>query len=833
MLTVEEILPVRIIVKYIIKSIGQKKLHTFLVLFSVAVSAALFFGSSAISGSLAGMFGERMQQYYGTSDFMIFRNNSASASSFSTENARPFMDQLEYIVGGFQGTAEYKRSDGMKYNISLVGMDLQKHRIVSPVAVNIESGLYPFDGKKIIINAATAGKFGWKPGDSVGLMLNNARHKFTVSGIAAPSGFLFDDGESSCAIVPEETLASLYGMRGRDNVLYVKLKDPGNKRRMIENFRKIYKGHGYGMFSMTTDIDIPLKLLTVIVCFMSVFIIYSTFKVITLEKLPVIGTFRSIGATRKTTGLLLLAESTVCGIIGGILGCVLGIGVLYIMAGITRDDWTRNMKTSLVFTPLQMVTAFGVAVILCVASSLLPILKISRISIKEIIFNVIEKQYKNAWWKAVLGMAMIFASIIIPNFIPGQFALFIDMSCLIMLAASAVLLAPWLTRFITGLMEMPYTLLFGNIGILAAKNLRENKSILNSISLLTIGISTLLLVTTASDSMTKDVINIFDSSYNFDIRFYHYNADKYMEQVIKAVDGVRSTYGMFSARNINIRGFNESIRQIDGAGSEKYFDFWKIDAGGDPGTVLKELNSGRNIMLSNSLNYLLKLKKGDWITLEMPKGKRTYKVTGFYDSALNNGNHALAAERYIKLDTGRRNYNYILVKTSKDPSVVAENIRNELKRMEPEVDTVNDMEKRNMEGNRQISDILTGFAALTLLIGIIGVFNNLLISFIERKHSLAVLKSVGMSRRQTVKMIFMEALTGGLIGGIAGTITGSLQLLLVPGIMRATGQYFPIHFNPNFILIFIAVGMAITLIASISPALRSSKLDIVSSLKYE
>jgi putative ABC transport system permease protein len=822
-----------IILKYIIKNIAEKKLRTFLVIFSVAVSSALFFASSAITGSLVNMFSERMQQYYGSSDFRLFWNSSASSSNFSTENAKPYMDQLDYIIGGFEGSAEYKHSDDKKYSISLIGMDLEKHKIVSPVTINKESGLYPFNGKKIIINAATAERFGWKPGDSIELMLNNSRHKFTVAGIAAPTGFLFDDGESNCAIVPVETLASLYDMRGRDNVLYVKLKNPEEKRQMLDKFRNIYKGYGYGTFSMTTSIDIPLKLLTVIVCFMSVFIIYSTFKVITLEKLPVIGTFRSIGATTKMTSLLLLAESIVYGIIGGILGCALGIGVLYIMAGITRNDWTRNMKTSLIFTPIQMVTAFGIAVILCIASSVVPILKISRISIKEIIFNAIEKQYKKVWWKAVLGLSMLLASVIIPNFIPEQLALVIDMSCLIMLAVSAVLLTPYLTRFITRIMELLYTLLFGNMGILAAKNLRENKSILNSISLLIIGISTLLLVTTASDSMSREVINTFDSNYNFDIRFYHYNANKYMEQVIRTVDGVSGTYGLFTARRINVRNFNESIQQIDGIGGAKYFDFWKINVGGDPGAVVKELDSGRNIMLSNSLNYLLKLNKGDRITLEMPKGNRDYKVIGFFDSALSNGNHALASERYIKLDTGSRYYTFINIKTSKNPSVVAEDIRNEFRRMEPTVDTVNDMEKRSMEGNRQISDILTGFAALTLLIGIIGVFNNLLISFIERKHSLAVLKSVGMSRFQTVKMIFMEALTGGLIGGITGTITGSFQLLLVPGIMRATGQYFPIHYNLNFIFVFIAVGMAITLIASISPALKSSKLDIVSSLKYE
>ncbi len=50
-------------------------------------------------------------------------------------------------------------------------------------------------------------------------------------------------------------------------------------------------------------------------------------------------------------------------------------------------------------------------------------------------------------------------------------------------------------------------------------------------------------------------------------------------------------------------------------------------------------------------------------------------------------------------------------------------------------------------------------------IGIFGVLNNFLISFMERKRYLAIYRSVGMSREQIVKMVFIEGLSGGIIGG--------------------------------------------------------------------
>lgn len=80
---------------------------------------------------------------------------------------------------------------------------------------------------------------------------------------------------------------------------------------------------------------------------------------------------------------------------------------------------------------------------------------------------------------------------------------------------------------------------------------------------------------------------------------------------------------------------------------------------------------------------------------------------------------------------------------------------------------------------------MRGFSLLALLIGIFGVFNNLIISFLERRRSLAVLRSVGMSKNQALKMFFIEALTGGLIGGIIGALCGYILISISPLILRA------------------------------------------------
>jgi putative ABC transport system permease protein len=124
---------------------------------------------------------------------------------------------------------------------------------------------------------------------------------------------------------------------------------------------------------------------------------------------------------------------------------------------------------------------------------------------------------------------------------------------------------------------------------------------------------------------------------------------------------------------------------------------------------------------------------------------------------------------------------------------------------------------------------MSGFSMLAIIIGVFGVLNNLLISFLVRKRSLAVFRSMGMSKVQTVKMIVIEALSGGAIGGLVGVVTGTLMIIILAG----TNHSKNIHFPFSSYILYVLAGMALMLIASISPALKSSKIDIVSSIKLE
>jgi putative ABC transport system permease protein len=284
-----------------------------------------------------------------------------------------------------------------------------------------------------------------------------------------------------------------------------------------------------------------------------------------------------------------------------------------------------------------------------------------------------------------------------------------------------------------------------------------------------------------------------------------------------------------------IVGKNAEIRSIQGINKEKTLDYMNLDIEGDAEKLVEELDEGRNIIVTNIFKDEYGIQKGDYLKLKTEKGVLDYKVIGFIESNRSDGKYALIGERYLKSDMSVKQYSNIYIKTDKDPDVVVKNIQERFKNRNPWVRSMKQMMKENMEGNSRILGIFKGFGIMSLVICVFGVFNNLIISFIDRKRSLAIMRSVGMNKRQTIKMIFIEAFTGGLIGGVIGIIIGLLLVMNVEKVIEALGGSMKefIKISGVSLAACLVGGVIITIAASVGPALRSSKLNIIDAIKYE
>jgi putative ABC transport system permease protein len=378
------------------------------------------------------------------------------------------------------------------------------------------------------------------------------------------------------------------------------------------------------------------------------------------------------------------------------------------------------------------------------------------------------------------------------------------------------------------LFEWVYERVFGNEAKLAAHNLKGNKSILNNITLLAIGISTLFMINTLSSSIAKDTLDYY-KDFKYDIQLWVWPMDRETESKLVSMEGIEGTYGQYRAWGDEVVNKEEKV-SINGVDPDKHLDYMNISMKGDPKKALKELNSGRNILLNELEKEKLQIEKGDILTLKTQKGILPYKVIGFFQSK---SQKALVANRYLRSDMQLTRYDRIGIKTNQDAEEVVKAIQEKFKRKNPYVRTIEQSRKENMEGNKRIFAIFQGFSIMALVIGVFGVINNFIIGFMERRQALAIFRSVGMNKKQMIKMIFIEAFTGGLIGSLIGIFGGALLVSIIPKLLEPLGGHLEMYVSIPPLFVCVLMGSMITIIASISPALKSSKLNIIEAIKYE
>jgi putative ABC transport system permease protein len=784
----------------------------------------------------------RWRASVGYTDLMVQAWWESPTRYFSKELVNDMEEYMEYAIGTVSGYGLYQDGKDHTVGVNLWGIGFDELNRIAEVRLTAQADLYPFAGKKIIISSYTANRYDLTVGDSIPLLINGTKQKFMICGIAQKEGAFIADGDISvCGVVPTDTIRSLCNVRGKIDCLYLKLKNPANKaqlQRILERRYDLYQVREpfteAEIRTQNNKVKMPFLALTIILSFMSIYIINSTFKVITFERLPDIGAFRSIGAGKYRISGMLLLESLFYGSAGGMAGCLLGVCILYLMSIFTMPVGDGGYRAAISFEPKQLIFTFAAAVLLCLVSSIRPILRVNKIPVKDIILNMVENRKRSRLLRVFAGISVMGFGVFAPILVKGDYSVYINAVCIAAIIAGLVLLIPFLAKIIIRLIDPVYTVLFGNIGGIAVKNLRDNRSMNGSVSLLAIGISCVLFVNTLSFSTFQEIENYYDRN-TYEIYMSAKGADNRFLQDIRTTPGVKEVTKVLGLGGIELVNEGDAIGLTQGVDTNNYLSYNNLSMPGDREELLNLLDKGRGILLTNRLRDRFGLKAGDKLQLRAWGKSRVYTVAGFFRSIENSGDYALMSEKYMRLDMGWRDgfYSVLMIKTDEDPDKVVESLKAKFVRQQPYIKTVRNMKLENILYNEQIYLIARGFSIITMLAGILGIFNNLAIYFIQRRRHLAMYRSAGMSRVQLVSMLFIEALTTGLIGSLAGITAGVLMILSGEGLLKSLEIEINTHYSGTQLILSLILGIVISVIASVWPALKSSRLNLMEAIKYE
>jgi putative ABC transport system permease protein len=141
-----------------------------------------------------------------------------------------------------------------------------------------------------------------------------------------------------------------------------------------------------------------------------------------------------------------------------------------------------------------------------------------------------------------------------------------------------------------------------------------------------------------------------------------------------------------------------------------------------------------------------------------------------------------------------------------------------------------DQEKRIANMSRAYRVNLNMLALVALFTGTFLVFSTQALSVVRRRQQFALLRVLGITRAQLLRQIAMEGLTLGVLGSLMGLALGyTIALLAIQLLGGDLGtNFFPgvkpgIHFDPPTALLFLSIGIAVTLLGSIIPALEAAR----------
>ena len=128
----------------------------------------------------------------------------------------------------------------------------------------------------------------------------------------------------------------------------------------------------------------------------------------------------------------------------------------------------------------------------------------------------------------------------------------------------------------------------------------------------------------------------------------------------------------------------------------------------------------------------------------------------------------------------------------------------------------------------KMNNFMLALAGITLAVGLFGVVNTMMASVHERVKDIGIMRAVGASRNQIIKVFIYEAIIIGIMGGIFGYAAGTLLAYAVgPLIFEGTA----ISYVPQYFPLSLALATFIAVTAAVYPAFRATRIKVADSFR--
>ncbi len=571
--------------------------------------------------------------------------------------------------------------------------------------------------------------------------------------------------------------------------------------------------------------------------FVCAFVIFNTFSVVVTQRFRELALIRAVGGTPAQVRRSLMVEGLTIGLVASALGIVGGIGLtLVVQAVLDRIDVGLPSGTLRVTFGTALLCML-VGTVVTVLSVIVPAFRAGRTKPVEAMRSTAVDTSGTSTVRAVLGAVFLGLSLLLlfaNQFVGAQWYYLAPGGLL--LFVSLFVAGPLLARGFA-LVATPLLARIGMTGRLAADNsVRNPKRTATTANALVIGLFLVTLVTVSGGAMKSYVVGEFNklSSSDFVLGAERSLAPELVEDV-EAVDGVTGVaalrFGQTATTGVTtpvVITTTDDIAELgDVAGMAVVEGSLDQVIDGD-GIAVPDQGDFAGASGQSAMSL------GDQVVVQDQAGnERTLTVRAVLDDGGVNGllvGYVVGERTFTEL-AGEQPLSFAFVRV--EPGQADEVGR----RIEQVVRGYSGVEvlSGNFIGDAvgTVFDILIGavnaLLGMSVVVALVGIVNTMTLSIFERRQELGMVRALGMTRQQVGRMIRMEAVLIGLLGTLIGIGAGVLLSWVVVSSIEEIE--IGLSFNWARVGLIFAVGVGVGIVASLLPARRATRLDMLEAMK--
>ena len=567
------------------------------------------------------------------------------------------------------------------------------------------------------------------------------------------------------------------------------------------------------------------------------FLSYNAMSIAIAQRRPTISTMRALGGRRRTIVTDMLGEAALVGLIGGVIGSFCGVVMGRVAIGRLPSTMVQSLEAQLEYVlPVWVVPlAIAACVVASVTASALAARQVHSVAPIEAlapnggaVAEVGSRRLRMA--AGVVGLVLVAATVFIVVGDFGRVAVTSIALAFIGFSALCFAFSVPIIRTAAGVAR-----LFGAPGMLGAATIeRAPQRMWVAMMTMLTAVVTTVAVTGATGNAVDSTVASFSSIADADVWVSSAPATDYSsallpsdtEAKVRAVPGVATVvpdqmaFATVGLTRVMLLGIAPgSHRNIYAAMSAR---------------DREKLLSGDGVALSRDLGRSIGVSVGDFITLETPSGERRVEVLALvpYFSGMT-GTIAMSLDTMSSwfLRRGASDLEITLAPGA-DPKSVQVSIR---KAVSPQafVYSGEDALRGVRSALDQVIAVITIIAWIVVVVSAVTLLNTLMLSVLDRRREIGVLRAVGSTRGFTLKAILAEAAGVGIVGGLLGLILGgAIQYLISIALTDVLSIDVAWHASPTMIAIGVG-ALGLCLLGSVPPAVRAARLKIVEAVTVD